>query len=120
MLDVQREELPQAYLLILSYLASDTNDSEMLARALHRASRTSKPAVVVDLSLVDSLSNDVIELLLAYAFALRAQARQLILCHTPQASRHRFQRLDTDSQPLLVASVLDAIEEIEFGASRMS
>ncbi|SEU07540.1 hypothetical protein SAMN04487998_3760 [Hymenobacter actinosclerus] len=118
MLDVQREELPQAYLLIPSYLAANTTDSEALARALHRASRADKPAVVVDLSLVDTLNNDVIELLLAYAFVLRAQSRQLILCHTPQASRHRFQRLDPGSQPLLVASVLDAMQEIEFLASQ--
>ena len=118
MLDVQREELPQAYLLIPSYLAANTTDSEVLARALHRASRAIKPAVVVDLSLVDTLSNDAIELLLAYAFVLRAQSRQLILCHTPQASRHRFQCPGSNSQPLLVASVLDAMQEIELDTAR--
>ncbi|WP_019948470.1 hypothetical protein [Hymenobacter aerophilus] len=119
-LEIQREELPQAYLLILSCLATTTADGDVLARALHRASRAAKPAVVVDLSLLDTLSNDAIDLLLAYAFVLRAQSRQLILCHTPQASRHRFQCLDPDSQPVLVASVLDAMQEIEFEAARAS
>ncbi|NVO85910.1 hypothetical protein [Hymenobacter terrestris] len=120
MLDVQREELPQAYLLIPSCAATSTTDNVVLARALHRASRADKPAVVIDLSLLDMLSNDAIDLLLAYSFVLRAQSRQLILCHTPQASRHRFQCLDPDSQPLLVASVLDAMQEIEFESSRKS
>lgn len=119
-LEVQREVLPQAYLLIPSCTATSATDEEVFTKALYRASRTNKPAVVLDLSLVDALNNDIVELLLAYAFVLQAQNRQLILCHTPQMSRHRFMHLDTAFQPLLMASVLDAVQEIEFKTSRVA
>ena len=113
MLEVQREKLPQAYLLILSGTVCTPADEEPLHRALHRASRAGKAAIVIDLSMVEAVSEDVVELLLAYAFVLHAQVRRLILCHVPPGCRHRFLHLDHSSQPLLVASVLDAIHEIE-------
>ncbi len=116
MLEVQREKLPQAYLLILSGTVCTPADEEPLHRALHRASRAGKAAIVIDLSMVEDVSEDVVELLLAYAFVLHAQVRRLILCHVPPVSRHRFLHLDDSSQPLLVASVLDAIHEIEAAA----
>lgn len=113
MLDVHREILPNGFLLILSPDAS-SSDEVKLTRALHRASRSDKPAIVVDLSLVDGVSEEAIELLLAYAYLLHAQQRRLILCHVPQPAQHHFLYLDVASQPLLVASLLDAIQEIDF------
>ena len=115
MLDVHREPLPNAYLLILSP-DSGIGHELKLTRALHRASRTNKPAILLDFSLVDSLSEEAIELLLAYAFLLHAQGRRLILCHVPQRAQHHFLYLDAASQPLLVPSLLDAMEEINFQA----
>lgn len=113
MLDVHREILPNGFLLILS---PDTfsRDEVKLTRALHRASRSEKKAILVDLSLVDTVSEEAIELLLAYAFILHAQGRRLILCHVPEPDQHHFLYLDAASQPLLVPSLLDAIQEIDF------
>jgi anti-anti-sigma regulatory factor len=117
MLDVHREVLPNGFLLILSPDTSSTDDVK-LTRALHRASRSDKPAVLVDFSLVNHISEESIELLLAYAFLLHAQDRRLILCHVPQPVQHHFIYLDAASQPLLVPSLLDAIQEIDFEAGR--
>ncbi|WP_088842466.1 hypothetical protein [Hymenobacter gelipurpurascens] len=89
-----------------------------LTRALHRASRSDKPAILVDFSLVNTISEETTELLLAYAFLLHAQDRRLILCHVPQPVQHHFIYLDAASQPLLVPSLLDAIQEIDFEAGR--
>lgn len=115
MLDVHREVLPNGFLLILS---PDTTSSDevKLTRALHRASRSDKAAILVDFSLVNHLSEESIELLLAYAFLLHAQERRLILCHVPEPVQHHFIMLDAASQPLLVPSLLDAIHEIDFQA----
>ncbi|UOQ76878.1 hypothetical protein MUN84_20690 [Hymenobacter sp. 5516J-16] len=104
-------------MLILSPDTSSPNEVK-LARALHRASRSDKGAILIDLSLVDSLSEDVIDLLLAYAFMLHAQDRRLILCHVPQPAQHHFLFLDAASQPLLVPSLLDAMQEIDFTFSQ--
>lgn len=114
MLDVHREILPNGFLLILSPDTS-SSDEVKLTRALHRASRSEKKAILVDLSLVDAISEEAIDLLLAYAFMLHAQERRLILCHVPQPAQHHFLYLDVASQPLLVPSLLDAIQEIDFG-----
>ncbi|WP_139922822.1 hypothetical protein [Hymenobacter sp. DG01] len=113
MLDVHRELLPNGFLLILSPDTS-SSDEVKLTRALHRASRSDKVAILVDLSLVDTLSDEAIDLLLAYAFMLHAQGRRLILCHVPQHAQHHFLYLDAASQPLLVPSLLDAMQEIDF------
>ncbi|MET4106325.1 hypothetical protein [Hymenobacter sp. UYP22] len=113
MLDVHREVLPNGFLLILSPDAA-SSDEVKLTRALHRASRSEKSAILVDLSLVDSLTSEAIDLLLAYAFILHAQQRRLILCHVPEPAQHHFLYLDAASQPLLVPSLLDAIQEIDF------
>lgn len=117
MLDVHREILPNGFLLILSP-DSSSSDEVKLTRALHRASRSEKRAILVDLSLIDALSDEAIDLLLAYAFLLHAQGRRLILCHVPQPAQHHFLYLDVASKPLLVPSLLDAIEEIDFETSR--
>lgn len=113
MLDVHREVLPNGFLLILSPDAASSSEMK-LTRALHRASRSEKSAILVDLSLVDAVSEEAIELLLAYAFILHAQGRRLILCHVPEPAQHHFLYLDAASQPLLVPSLLDAIQEIDF------
>lgn len=116
MLDVHRELLPNAYLLVLSP-DSGTGHELKLTRALHRASRTDKPAIVLDFSLVEALSLEAVDLLLAYAFVLHSQGRRLILCHVPQLVQHHFLHLDADSQPLLVPSLLDAMQEVNFLAN---
>jgi anti-anti-sigma regulatory factor len=113
MLDVHREVLPNGFLLILSPDAASA-DEVKLTRALHRASRSDKRTILVDLSLIDSLTAEAIDLLLAYAYVLHAQDRRLILCHVPQADQHHFLYLDVASQPLLVPSLLDAMQEIDF------
>ncbi|WP_324670919.1 hypothetical protein [Hymenobacter sp. GOD-10R] len=113
MLDIQREILPDSYLLILAP-DSTSPDEIKLSRALHRASRSNKKAVWVDCSLLEALSEDAIDLLLAYAFHLRCQNRRLVLCHVPDQVRHHFLNLDSASQPLLVASLLDAVHEDDY------
>ncbi|QJX48277.1 hypothetical protein HMJ29_15615 [Hymenobacter taeanensis] len=112
MLDVYREVLPNGFLLILSPEASPTDEIK-LSRALHRATRSDKQAILIDFGLVDHISEEAIELLLAYAYMLHSQERRLILCHVPQPVQHNFIFLDAASQPLLVPSLLDAIHEIE-------
>jgi anti-anti-sigma regulatory factor len=107
MLDVHREELPKGYLLVLAPSAQATDEFK-LTRALHRASRSAKKAIWVDCSLLDHLSTEAIDLLLAYAYMLHCQQRRLVLCHVPDTVRHHFLDLDAESQPLLVPSLLDA------------
>ncbi|RIY09739.1 hypothetical protein D0T11_11190 [Hymenobacter rubripertinctus] len=107
--------MPNAYLLVLSP-SNGSGQERQLIRALHRASRTDKPAILLDFSLVDMLSDEAIDLLLAYAFVLHAQGRRLILCYVPPPVRHRFLHLDAASRPLLVPSLLDAMAEINFPA----
>src|SRR5687767_1724040 len=106
MLDVHREELPKSYLLVLAPSGSDTDELK-LTRALHRASRSHKQAIWVDCSLLDHLSTEAIDLLLAYAYMLHCQERRLVLCHVPDNVRHHFLDLDAESQPLVVPSLLD-------------
>ncbi|UOQ51216.1 hypothetical protein [Hymenobacter cellulosivorans] len=83
-------------------------DELKLTRALHRASRSPKKAIWVDCSLLDHLSAEAIDLLLAYAYMLHCQERRLVLCHVPDTVRHHFLDLDAESQPLVVPSLLDA------------
>jgi anti-anti-sigma regulatory factor len=112
MLDVYRETLPNGFLLILSPDIANQQGEVKLTRALHRASRSEKRAVLVDCSLVERLTEDAVDLLLAYAFMLRTQSRRLVLCHVPDAVSHHFLNLDAASQPLLVSSLLEAVDEI--------
>jgi anti-anti-sigma regulatory factor len=107
MLDVHREELPKSYLLVLAP-SNNTNDEVKLTRALHRASRSEKKSIWVDCSLLDHLTTEAIDLLLAYAYLLHCQHRRLVLCHVPDTVRHHFLDLDAESQPLVVPSLLDA------------
>ncbi|TGE08723.1 STAS domain-containing protein [Hymenobacter fodinae] len=97
---------------------ASSSDEVKLSRALHRATRSDKQAILIDFSLVESISEEAIDLLLAYAFMLHAQDRRLILCHVPQPVQHHFIYLDAASQPLLVPSLLDAIHEIEVNLGR--
>jgi anti-anti-sigma regulatory factor len=112
MLDVYREVLPNGFLLILSPGLAMPAAEDKLTRALHRASRSDKYAVLVDCGLVESLTEEAVELLLAYSYLLRAQSRRLVLCHVPDAVRHHFLHLDEASQPLLALSLLDAVQDI--------
>ena len=114
MLKVYRELLPNGFLLILSPDLACLSGELKLTRALHRASRSDKRAVLVDCSLVERLTSEAVDLLLAYAHMLRAQSRRLVLCHVPNAVTHHFLHLDAASQPLLASSLLDAVQEIEF------
>ena len=113
MLDVFREILPDGFLLILSPDIADPHGEVKLSRALHRASRSEKRAVLVDCSLVERLTDEAVELLLAYSFILQAQCRRLVLSHVPNAVRYHFLDLDPASQPLLVSSLLEAVDEIK-------
>lgn len=110
MLDIHREVLPDSYLLILAPDAPGP-DEPKLTRALYRASRSEKKAVWIDCSLLEDLSPDAIELLLAYAYHLRCQSRRLVLSHVPDHVRHHFLHLDIASQPLIVSSLLDATHD---------
>ncbi|GAA3927751.1 hypothetical protein [Hymenobacter algoricola] len=112
MLDVQRELLPNGFLLILSPDVGCEPNEVKLTRALHRASRSSKYAVLVDCSLVECLSEEAVDLLLAYSFMLHAQNRRLVMCHVPDPMRFHFLDLDEPSQPLLALTLLDAVQEI--------
>ncbi|TGE20218.1 hypothetical protein E5J99_01255 [Hymenobacter elongatus] len=112
MLDVHRELLPNVFLLILSPDIATLTTEVKLTRALHRASRSDRPAVIVDCGLVERLTQEAVDLLLAYAFVLRAQSRRLVLCHVPDAMRHHFLHLDEASQPMLALSLLDAVQEV--------
>jgi anti-anti-sigma regulatory factor len=112
MLDVYREMLPNGFLLILSPDVASLHGEVKLSRALHRASRSEKRAVLIDCSLVEYLTDEAVELLLAYSFILRAQSRRLVLCHVPNSVRYHFLHLDPASQPLLVSSLLEAVDEI--------
>ena len=116
MLKVYREMLPNGFLLILSPDTATQNGEVKLTRALHRASRSEKRAVLVDCSLVDWLTEEAVDLLLAYAYMLRAQSRRLVLCHVPNRVTHHFLHLDAASQPVLVSSLFDAVQEINFQA----
>ncbi|WP_022822795.1 STAS domain-containing protein [Hymenobacter norwichensis] len=113
MLDVFREVLPDGYLLILSPEIANPHGEVKLSRALHRATRSEKQAVMIDCSLVERLSDEAVELLLAYSFILRAQGRRLVLSHVPNPVRYHFLDLDPASQPLLVSSLLEAVDEIK-------
>jgi anti-anti-sigma regulatory factor len=112
MLEVHRELLPNSFLLILSPDIGCDDNEVKLTRALHRASRSDKYAVLVDCSLVECLNEDAVDLLLAYSFMLHAQNRCLVMCHVPDPVRHHFLHLDEPSQPLLALSLLDAVQEI--------
>lgn len=103
MLDIHREVLPNGFLLVLSPQSAEQRSEERLIRALHRASRSEKRAILVDCSLVEDLSAGAVDLLLAYAFMLRAQERRLVLCHVPTAVQPYFMHLDDASKPLLVS-----------------
>ncbi|MCR5889686.1 hypothetical protein LRS06_18290 [Hymenobacter sp. J193] len=107
MMDVQREQLPDSYLLIIAP-DFDPNDQHKLARGLHRASRSEKRLICVDCSLLTELPEDAVDLLLAYDFTLRCQQRQLVLCHLPEAAAARFAQLPAEEAPLVVPSLLDA------------
>lgn len=110
MLAVQHQQLPNAQLLIIS---SVTNaPAKRLATELQQADSASPLAVVVDLSLVDGLPEEAIDLLLAFSVRLHARQRRLIFCHVPQPDRHRFRCPVSGGPLLLVASVLDAMHEI--------
>ena len=114
MFDVYRETIPNGFLLILSPDSAGHDGEVKLTRALHRASRSDKRAVLVDCSLVEQLTEEAVDLLLAYAYLLRAQSRRLVLCHVPNAASHHFMHVDVASQPMLVSSLLDAVHEITF------
>jgi len=107
MLHIHRDPLPDRFLLIP---ASDSSASAELdlSRSLHRASRSDKPAIWLDCSLINEpLSEDAVDILLAYAFMLRQQGRQLVLCHANEAIQTEFARHDEASQPSIVSTLLD-------------
>jgi hypothetical protein len=108
MLNVYRDVLPDSYLLVLAPRLSE-QPGNALARALHRASRSGKAAVWVDCSLLDELTPDEAELLLAYDYHLRRQQIRLVLCHVNETLSLELTLLAGGATaPCIVPTVLDA------------
>ncbi|ALD21119.1 hypothetical protein [Hymenobacter sp. DG25A] len=107
MLDVQRELLPDSYLLIVAPETTDAPEHK-LARGLHRATRSGRRLIWVDCSLLKEIPIEAIDLLLAYDFHLRQQSRELVLCHLPESALNYFSGIAPTQRPALAANLLDA------------
>ena len=106
-MDVYRETLPDRYLLIVCGAADGAAAERTLERALHRASRSGKPAVWVDCSLAAGLSERAAQLLLAYAHHLPGMGSGLVLCHVADALRQELRTHGAGTLPM-AATLLDA------------
>jgi anti-anti-sigma regulatory factor len=106
-MNIYREILPDSYLLIPTGACQTTGD-KALQRALYRASGSGKPNVWVDCSELHHPSAAVIELLGEFYVRLRQRHIQLILCHLEDEVQQAVQQLPTASQPLMLATLLDA------------
>jgi anti-anti-sigma regulatory factor len=103
---VYREILPESYLLILT--GNHFSEASLLQRALHRAGGSGKPNIWVDCSELHHPSTSVIELIGQFCEQLRQRGIQLILCHLEEDFQHAVQQLPASSQPLVLATLLDA------------
>lgn len=106
MLEVYREVLPDSYLLILHDTAARQAEAD-LARALHRASRSGKPAVWLDCSMVNYLSGEAQQLLLTYDDLLPRLGALLVMCHLNDELRHQLEEISAGSLTV-VNTLLDA------------
>ncbi|QDA61562.1 STAS domain-containing protein [Hymenobacter jejuensis] len=107
MVQVFRVSLPESYLLILNP-DSTANGFAILARALYRASRSGKPAVCVDCSLLTEMPDDAIELLLSYHYHFSSKGLNLVLCHVCPAIRKLLSERGLSACPPILPSLLDA------------
>lgn len=103
---VYREILPESYLLILT--GSHFTDAPTLQRALHRAGGSGKANIWVDCSELSHPAAAVIELLGQFCVQMRHRSIQLILCHLEDNCQQAVQQLPAASQPLVLATLLDA------------
>jgi len=106
-MSVYREILPDSYLIILTdaYQASEV---EVLQRALLRAGSSGKAHVWVDCSEWHQPSEEVIHLLGEFYLQLQHRHIELILCHLEADVQQAVQQLPTNSQPPVLATLLDA------------
>lgn len=80
-----------------------------LERSLHRASRSDKPAIWLDCSLLEELSAETIEVLLAYAFVLRQMGRRMVLCHLLEPLQEELEQQDPTQEIAIVPTLLDVV-----------
>ncbi|MBC8084950.1 MAG: hypothetical protein H7Z21_17270 [Hymenobacter sp.] len=107
MMNVYREILPDSYLLILID-THQTTEAETLERALQRAGGSGKANIWVDCSELHHPSKAIIQLLGEFHVRLHHRHIQLVLCHLEDEARDAVQQLPPASQPLVLATLLDA------------
>ncbi|GAA4385921.1 hypothetical protein [Hymenobacter koreensis] len=108
MVEAYRESLPDSYLLVLRDM-TESGPEVSLARALHLAAHSGKPAVWVDCSLLERPSAEAVELLLSYHEALRQAGIVLPLAHVEEHVRQQLLPSDgTDAKLPIVPTLLDA------------
>ena len=107
MLPVHRQALPDRYLLIPT--PDMLADQLELERSLHRASRSDKPAIWLDFSLIEELSADATEVMLAYAYFLRQVGRRLVICHLHEALQESLAQQDPTQEITIVPTLLDVV-----------
>lgn len=103
---VYREILPESYLVIPT--GSYFTEAQMLQRALRRASGSGKANIWVDCSELHHPSAAIIELFGQFCVQMRRRGIQLILCHLEEDFQQAVQQLPAASQPLILATLLDA------------
>jgi len=109
MLPIHRQALPDRYLLTPTPDVLD--DQAELERSLHRASRSDKPSIWLDFSLIDTFTNESIEAILAYAYFLRQVGRRLIVCHLRDDLQGSLEQLDPTREITIVPTLLDVVME---------
>ena len=107
MLPIHRQALPDRYLLIPTpeILASQLE----LERSLHRASRSDKPAIWLDFSLIEQLPGEAVEVILAYAYFLRQVGRRLVICHLREELHEELAQQDPTQEITVVPTLLDVV-----------
>ena len=106
---VYHELLPESYLLILVPGGAGGPEAA-LANSLHCARRSGKPAVWVDCSLVNGLSDEATRLLWASHRQLREHHAELVLVHVPDHLKNELLDHAAGPAPCIVATLLDAAQ----------
>ncbi|MBC6991091.1 STAS domain-containing protein [Hymenobacter sp. BT491] len=107
-MEIQREILPESYLLILTDEENSLLDQEALALALRSAVRSGKPSIWVDCSQLHRLPAPTISLLVGYYRRLQQRNVQLVLCHLDDSLQHAFSQTSAATQVPVVPTLLDA------------
>ena len=110
---VYHELLPESYLLILAPGGGDDHEAG-LAHWLKRAQRSSKPAVWVDCSMVQTLSGEAMRLLWAPHYHLQANHAQLVLVHVPERIHQELLDQEQGPAPCIVPTLLDAARQMSW------